>query len=109
MKECRIRCQDRARFKSEMPGTFNQFVNQRTVLLTTYRRDNASSGLKKKVRVPFSFPHAGLICPCKVYFRRRRHAPPSMSSRHCSKLRPPDRSRKRDTIDDQAEGERSEQ
>ena len=27
-----------------MPGAFNQFVNQRTVLLTTYRRDGTPVG-----------------------------------------------------------------
>ena len=36
--------QNRARLRLEMPGAFNQFVNQRTVLLTTYRRDGTPVG-----------------------------------------------------------------
>ncbi len=34
-----------------MPGTFNQLVNQRTVLLTTYRRDGAPVGTPVNVAV----------------------------------------------------------
>jgi len=34
-----------------MPGAFNQFVNQKTVLLTTYRRDGAPVGTPVNIAV----------------------------------------------------------
>ena len=34
-----------------MPGAFNQFVNQRTVLLTTYRRDGTPIGTPVNIAV----------------------------------------------------------
>ncbi len=34
-----------------MPGAFNQFVNQRTVLLTTYRRDGTPVGTPVNIAV----------------------------------------------------------
>jgi len=43
--------QIRARLWLEMPDTFNQFVNQRTVLLTTYRRDGTPVGTPVNIAV----------------------------------------------------------